>query len=62
MRFKTVRPSFAADQEASRNDHALQVIVSRLRQHKTRAVVIDASNNLDTLFLLESIFHEISRI
>jgi hypothetical protein len=46
-------PAFAADQEASRIDHALQVIVARLRQHKIRAVVIDASNNLDTLFLLE---------
>jgi hypothetical protein len=46
-------PVFAADQEASRIDHALQVIVARLRQHKARAVVIDASNSLDTLFLLE---------
>ena len=45
--------TFASDQEASRIDHALQAIVMEMRQHKTRAVFISASNNLDTLFLLE---------
>ncbi len=49
--------AFATDQEASRIDHALGVIVERLRRSQTRALIIFASNSLDTMFLLKY-FHQ----
>ena len=45
--------AFAVDQEASRNDHALETVVERLRRSQTRVLIISASNPLDTLYLLK---------